>query len=103
MLGLPPYNTLDRMIGIVYISRDAGILVIRFYVIGEKIMNKVITIKPLLLEIGSAWNSKMIHIPKGEVFELDCELEDRIIVRYDCNHRIALFASEYQLLDSNQL
>ena len=65
-------------------------------------MNQVITIKPLLLEIGSAWNSKMIYIPKGKVFELDCKLEDRIIAHYDSNHRIALFAGEYQLLDSNQ-
>ena len=65
-------------------------------------MNQVITIKPLLLEIGSAWNSKMVHIPKGEVFELDCKLEDRIIAHYDSNHRIALFPGEYQLLNSNQ-
>ena len=63
-------------------------------------MNQVITIKPLLLEIGSAWDSRMIHIPKGKVFELDCELEDRIIARYDCNHRIALFPGEYKLLNS---
>ena len=102
MLGLPPYNTLDRMIGIVYISRDAGIPGIRFYVIGEKIMNKVITIKSLLLEIGSAWDSRMVHIPKGEVFKLDYELDDRIIAHYDSNHRIALFPGEYQLLNYNQ-
>ena len=61
-------------------------------------MNKVITIRSLLVPIGSAWDERQAYIPKGTVFSVESELEDRIIV-HNSDYRIALFPDDYSLLD----
>ena len=61
-------------------------------------MNKVITVKSLLVPIGSAWKDKQAYISKGTVFNVESELEDRIIAS-NSDYRIALFSGDYSLLD----
>ncbi len=61
-------------------------------------MDKVIIIRSLLVPIGPAWDNRQAHIPKGTVFNVESELEDRIIA-YNSDYRIALFSDDYSLLN----
>ncbi len=58
-------------------------------------MNMVITIRPLLIPMGSAWDNYPVSIPIGSIFIVDQVLDDRLVV-HNQDHRIALFEGDYK-------